>query len=399
MSFENALEIASQSTIQEIFTQNESFEQSFEIAGNYNADWTKVDANISSNSKQNLNSKNSESSTEFSANITSSWETTKVKWALDIKLADDTLYLNISSLDLTWNQNLAMIWMMIEWFKNQWLSVPMSWLNNSSLSIIKDSKDFNAKAKEIVINEWSVTYNWVFSEFNWYNARKISLDNDKLNELIKEYYETINKELDEEQVQEAPEIDIKNFEWYLVITWKDKVTTVIENLAIAEDDVLINVNWFAWEDFKLYLSEGENDLLSIVAQKKRSKYKISATISDSISLNGTVSPKISKSSINLKFDATLTINSENEWNSNIVIPFKGTRKYNSISDFSVTIPTNAQDLTELLWSYLGGMVWGDDYNYDEDLYWDGINELENIDTEVPEIGNNSDTTENLELTE
>lgn len=411
MSFDEALDVASHSAFQDIITQNDNFEQNFDVAGNYESEWTKVDANISSVSKQSLANKNSESSTKISANITAEWETLKVNWILDIKLADNTVYLNLSSLDLTWSEDLAMVGMMVEWFKNQWFSIPMTWLNDApnSLSILKDSEDLNAKLKEIIINEWSVTYNWVFSELNWYNARKISLDNDKLNELMKEYYSTLTSGL-EEDATEAPTIDIQNFEWYLVITWKDKVTTVIENMAMADENGgLINANWYAGENYKLYLSDGENDLVSIVANKKGSKYEISATIAETLSLVWTISPKVSKSSIDLKFDATLKVKSEEEWAPDTVIPFKGSWEYKSISDFTVTAPESAQDLTELLWSYLGGMMWWEDYDYDEDYDYEGLyldeegnTELENADVEVvenEEIAESEDVAENVEVVE
>jgi hypothetical protein len=70
MSFEEALEIANHSELQDILSQNDSFEQSFDIAGNYSDEDFKVDASISSESKQNLVNNNSESSTKFDANLT-----------------------------------------------------------------------------------------------------------------------------------------------------------------------------------------------------------------------------------------------------------------------------------------------------------------------------------------
>ena len=394
MSFEEALEIANHSELQDILSQNDNFEQSFDIAGSYDADWTKVDANISSKSHQSITNKNSESSTEFTANITSSWETIKLNWSVDTKTVNDTVYVNISALDLTWSENLSMVEMMVEWFKNQRFSIPMTGLNDmpDTFSVLKDSKDLNAKVKDIVINEWLVVYSWAFTDFNWYNAWRFSLNNEKLNELIKEYYEeynnTINVELSGDSVNEIPSINIQNFEWYLVITGKDKVTTVLENMAITEDEAILNINWFAGDSFELYLSDGENDLVSIVAEKKGSKYNIAAVVADYLSINGTVSPKLSKSSINLKFDAVLTIKSGNEWQSNIVIPLKGSWGYDSISGFVITAPEDAQDLTELLWSYLGGVMWWDDYDeeYDyEDLYGDEDVELGSINEDTAEV--------------
>ena len=286
MSFEEALEIANHSALQDILTEN-NFEQNFDISGNYDTDWTKVNADISSNSKQNLDKKMSESSTKFTADITSSWEIIKANWKLDIKMINDAIYLNLSSFNLTWSEDLSLVSIMAEWIKNQWFSIPMSGLSDmpNTFSILKDSEGLNTKIKEIVTNEWSEVYNWKFTQFNWYNSWKFSLDNEKLNTLIKEYYDEMNSNLDEESIQTIPELDIQNFEWYLIITGKDKVTTVIENMAIAEDEIIINANWFAGEDFELYLSEDGEDIISIVANKKGRKYEVSANIANTISLN------------------------------------------------------------------------------------------------------------------
>ena len=90
---------------------------------------------------------------------------------------------------------------------------------------------------------------------------------------------------------------------------------------------------------------------------------------DSILLDGSISPKLSKSSIDLKFDAKLTIKSVEEWKSDTVIPFKGSWKYVSIPEFTVSAPNDAQDLSELLWAYLWWMMWWYDY-MDEDIYGD-----------------------------
>lgn len=397
MSFDEALEISTHSALQDVLAGNDNFEQNFNIAGNYDSDWNKVDANISSTSKQSLTNKNSESSTTFNADITSAEANAKINWALDIKLVDDAIYLNISSFELTWSDDLAMIAMMAEGFKNQWFSIPMTGLSDmpSTFSILKDSKELNSKTKEIVINEGSMVYNWKFTQFNGYNAWKFSLDNAKLNALIKEYYDSLN--LNGEESTEIPELDIQNFEWYLVITWKDKVTTVIENMEMKNDDATIHVKWFSGEDFEITMSgtSEEEEVISITAQKKNSKYEISATIPDEAQLNWTISPKLSKSAIDLDFDAKLTVKAENEWEPDIVIPFNGSWHYKAISDFTVSAPENAQDLTELLWAYLWGTMWWDDYYYDEDYnYLDDEEyneEIENIDAEDAEVEVESNT--------
>ena len=396
MPFEEALEIANHSELQNILSENKNFEQDFDISGSFNSKWTKIDASITSNNKQNLDNNNSESSTKFNANVTISGEALKINWTLDLKLIDDTIYLNLSSLDLTWSDNLSIIELMVAWFKNQWLSIPMTGLNEmpSSFSILKDSQKLNNKTKEIIINKWSTVYSWKFKEFNGYNAWKISLDNNKLNELIKEYYSTISGE-----EIEIPELNIQEFEWYLVITWKDKVTTVIENMKMQDNETIMEANWFAWEDYEINISEWGEVLVKIVAEKQGSKYEVSISLTDIILLNWTISPRISKSWINLKFDAKLTAKAEEEWSADTIIPFKGSWNYKWIPDFTISAPENAQDLSELLGAYLWGLPWWDDEDYaalyDEDsLIPNEATDIENAE----EIENNGENTEDSIVT-
>ena len=407
MSFEEALQTANHSILQDILSENENFEQSFEISGSYDSEWSNIDANLSSDSKQNISNNNSESSTNFDVNIKSkNNDKTKITWTLDLKLVNDTIYLNISSLDLTWNDNLAMVGMAVEWIKGKWLSIPMTWLSDvpNTLSYFKNTKELNSKITEIIINEWSVVYSWKFSQFNWYNARKISLNNDKLNELIKEYYNTSNTTENNEENSgdinnEIPQINIENFEWYIVITWKDKVTTVIENMDMVDNDLIMNANWFAWKNYEINISEGNEQLITITAKKNFSKYKVSATIANNLYLDWTISPKASKSWISLTFNATLTIKNESESN-NITVPFKGSWKYNPIKDFSISVPENSQDLSELLWAYLWTMMWWDEYTGDyTDNYYDNIYDENDLILDNTEVNSQTDELESLESNE
>ena len=404
MSFEDALNAANYSKIQDILAENDNFEQSFRISGNYNSGWNNIDAEISSESKQNTTNNNSESSTNFDIKINNKdTGDTKINWVLNIKLVDDTIYLNLWSLELTWNSNLAMIWVATEWLKGQWLSIPMTWLSDvpNTLSYFKDSKKLNSKVKEIIINEWSVVYSWKFSQFNGYNARKISLDNDKINELIKEYYNTMDaQDSTGEDNNEIPMINIQKFEWYLVISWKDKVTTVIENMEIVDNDIVMDINWFAWENYEINISEDNRPLIQFIAEKKLWKYKVTGTIAESLYLDWTVSPDLSKFWINLDFDATLTIKDETEQKNNVIIPFKGSRKYNSIPEFTVSAPENSQDLNELLWAYLWWIMWWSDYTGDyilddySNIYDESnlnLDDIENNNVEIWETENSENS--------
>jgi len=389
MSFEEAYDIANHSALQDILTNTENFQQSFNASTNLNSDWTKVAAKIQADSKQNLNNSKSESSTLFDININSDENNLTVTWALDIKLVDNTVYLNLKSLDVTWPEDASFVAAMVEWFKNQRYLIPIEWLSDvpSSLLYLKDAKKLDEQAKEIIMNEWSAIYSWKFTQYNWYNSRKFSLDTEKLQQLVNDYYAKINESLDEEDRQEAPQLNIQNFEWYLVITWKDKVTTVIENMDMLEWETNININGFWGENYEINALSNWDSLLRISATKKGSIYNISLVAANEIMLEWTVTPKVSSSKIDVKFNIILTIKAQDEEDEDTIVPLKGNRTYNSISEFDVIAPEWAQDLSELLWSYLWALWWdnySDELDYeenqqDEEDYiedWDESNELE-----------------------
>ncbi len=388
MSFDEAYTAANRSVLQDIITKTENFQQSFDVSTNLDNNWTKVTAKIQADSKHNLDNSKSESTTLFDVNVNSDGSNLVITWALDLKLVDNTIYLNLKSLGLSWPEDVSFLTAMIEWFKNQRYLISMEWLSDvpSTLSYIKDAKQLNEQAKGVIINEWSEIYNWKFTEFNWYNSYKFSLDTEKLQQLINDYYDKVNESLDNENKQEAPQLNIQNFEWYLVITWKDRVTTVIENMDMLEWETNININGFWGENYEINALSNWDSLLKISAIKKGSSYNISLVAANEIKLEWTITPKLSPSKIDVKFNATLTVKSEYEEADDSIIPLKGSWSYSPISDFDVVAPENAKDLTELLWSYLG-MMWWDDYEYDyedidyedyDDLYLDEGEELDSI---------------------
>ena len=420
MSFEEALKIANHSELQEILLNAENFEQNLDLSTNFANEWAKTSISLHSNSKQNIKDYKSESSTTFDVDIDSNESKLNIDWGLDIKFVDNTIYLNLGSLDITGSQDAAFLAAMVEWFKNQWFSIPMSGLDemSGSISQMSDLKKLNEQAEEIFINEWFQVYSWKFDKLNGYNAYKISLDNEKLQKLIDEYYslttdinevnemiediltQDVDNELEndaektedviEDSVEEklenddaidtddilddmedlkAPKIDIQNFEWYLVITGKDKVATVIENMDIVVDEVSMNVKWFVGEDVEFNVVSNDANILSLSAKKKSLKYDISILLADYIKVEWTISPKLSTSDIAIKFDVNLIIKSEYEEVDDTIIPLKGSWTYNSINDFNVAAPEDSQDLIEMLWGYLWWMIWWwDDYYY-EDYEW------------------------------
>ena len=390
MSFDEALEIASHSTLHDILANNENIQQNFGLSTNVNVDWTNAVVNLESNSKQNTENSLSDSSIKFDVNLSNEdMGNIVVDWYLNIKLVDENLYLSLSSLNLTWSEVVAYVVPMVEWFKNQRFYMPMSGLNDASKWYLKTLDD--TTAKEVVMNEGSVVYEWKFTQFNWYNARKISLNNEKLQEIINEYYKSINT-LEDEEI-EAPQLNIENFEGYLVITWKDKVAIVVDNMDIVDEESTVNANWFGGDDYLLNLSGEWEDSLTMTANRKWSNYEISLNVSDAMFLNWTLSPKVSKSSINIKFDVKVTLKSE--WEDDVIVPLKGSWVYEPISSFEVTAPENAQDLTELLQDYLWAMLWGDSYDYDDSDYYYDDEEYEGIDTDLVESEESQEATEEI----
>ena len=371
MSFDEAYDIANHSAFQDMLINSENFQQSLELTTNIDNGANKMDISLQSTSKQNWENSKSESDIVFTVNIDADGTNVLANWNLDIRLLDNTIYLNLESLDFSWPEDTSFLAAMVEWFKNQWFSIPMDWLNGmpTTFSYVKDAKSLNEQAKEIVINEGSIVYNGKFTQFNWYNARKFSLDNEKLQQLINDYYTKLSESLDEESQQEAPQLNIQNFEWYLVITWKDKVTTVIENMDMIDGETDMNINGFWGENYEINAYSNWESIITIKATKKNANYDVSINVANWVLLEWTITPKLSSSKIDVKFDATLTIKSEYEETDDTIVPLKGNWSYNPISDFEVTAPENAQNLTELLWAYLWDAFWWEEYleDYEYDL--------------------------------
>ena len=384
MSFDEAYDIANHSALQDILINSENFQQAFNLSTNIDNWENRMDINLQSNSKQNLWNSKSESATTFDVNIKADDTNVLINWALHIRLLDNTIYLNLESLDISWPEDTSFLAAMVEWFKSQWFSIPMEDMPDT-FSYVKDAKNLNEQAKEIIINEWSTTYNWKFTQFNGYNAWKFSLYSEKLQQLINDYYAKISESFDEETKLETPELNIQNFEWYLVITGKNKVTTVIENMDMIEWETNVNVNGFWGDDYQINASSNWESILTIKATKKSSNYNVSINAADSILLEWIVTPKVSPSKVDVKYDATLTAKSDYEETDDTILPLKGNWSYSPISDFSVEAPQNAQDLTEMLSAYLWSALWWEEYNLEdhENLDEEWATTTENAEEIVP----------------
>ena len=155
-------------------------------------------------------------------------------------------------------------------------------------------------------------------------------------------------------------------------------------MDLVDEESRINANWFWGENYALSLSSEWEEVISITANKNWSKYDVEAIAGDAVVLMWTISPKVSKSSISINFDLNLTIKSDE---TTTIIPLKGSRSYEPISEFEVIAPENAQDLEELMGSYLGSMFGWADYDYKDDDYedyYDSEDYLEDTEIEVSE---------------
>lgn len=363
MTFDQAYDIVGRSILQDILINSDNFQQTLDLSTNFD-DWTnKTDITLQSNSKQNLDSNKSESSTKFGVSINADNSNVIINWILDIKLLNNTIYLNLESLDISWPEDVSLLTTMIWEFKNQWYSIPMEWFSNmpNTFSYIKDAKILDSQTKEIIINEWSTIYSGKFSRFNGYNARKFSLNNEKLQQLINDYYANFNEFFTGDEIMKSPELNIQNFEWYFIITSKDKVVTVVENMDTVEWETNININGFWGDNYEINASSNWESLFTIKAIKRGPSYNISINVTNLILLEWIISPKISSSKINIKFDAYLTIKSDYEQVDDTIIPLKGRRTFNSIPDFEVIAPENSQNLTDIISSYLWNTLWWNGY--------------------------------------
>ncbi len=409
MSFEDAVEVVNHWALQEALSGNDITQQTFDISTDIENEWTKIVASVKSDNKQDAKDNLLDSSTNFDVTISSEGSDLKINWNLAVKMVENIIYLNLEKLDFAWSEDASLIAQMAEWFKNQWFSLPMNefaqmpeWLSNAN-----ELNKLSLSTKELFINEWLTKYEWSFEQFKWYNARKFSINNNKFQEIIKDYYASLNVWNNTEEDTEIPQLNISNVEWYLVITWKDKVTVVIDSMDLSDEQTTINANWFAGEDYVLNLLSEWTEIITLSAEKKNSHYNISLNMWELLSLQWTITPKVSKSSINIKFDAKITAKSQTEWESDTVIPLKGSRNYEPISKFTVTAPSEAQDLSEMIAGYLWTMVgweWVEDYSNENNTDYELDGDYSIKDTNIDFTGENIESSdveaneETIELT-
>lgn len=468
MSFEDALELASHSSIQDVMANAENTEQSINVAWSYDKDDTRVDVKLNSKSKQNLKDIQSESNISVDLKIQEKENNLDLKWDLDIKFIPSTIYLSLNSLDVKWDESTEWVAQFASWFLNQWFSIPLGETIDLNSFNMKDQFELSSKIKDVINNEWFQVYNGKFKDYNWYNARKISIDDEKLIKILKDYYNTtdiavddtenetistneepkntdnseetsventennaedstensteistefstenneetiINDENSDNEISpenidsEINNVKIENFEWYLVIIWEDKVALAIDNMDITDNGTTTNLNGlFSDKDNSLNVFSEWEEVITLTAKRKWSHFNVNLNLSGLCLVEWTITPKISSSKIDIDFNLSITIKSDDD---STIIPLKGSRSYAPISEYTVEIPSDSQDLTQMLWGmfwWLYGLWWDDayydDYYGDYDLDSEALYNEELMDNTEEEIAN-EETVENTEET-
>ena len=370
MSFEEAVNSITHSEIKEIMTNAENYEQNFNISSNFSVDEDNVEAKmtLSTNSKQNV--KDSAWETKISIKIDASWdgdewrENIKIDWEAIIKYLKDALYFKLSSLNIDGPEEFTDEFDFdISSIKDQRFSFELTdeikdkiygeLHENFDLNSFKDDEALNKLAdnlKKSINNEWSLVYNGIYSEFNWYNARKFSINKEKAFESFIEYIKWIipeeyTEELDDINTEEVFEdFPFKNFEWYLVITGKDRVQIVVENLDIDDDYSTIKINGtFGRDRYEISVKDEEEEVFLLSAKLNRTHYNILMKVWDSEIIKWTITPRKSSWKFSVDFDLAINFgDGEDEIN----IPLQWWWEWKEISKFNIEIPENSRNLLE-----------------------------------------------------
>lgn len=402
MTFDEAVQTSKNNQFFNFLADSDKVEQNFDFSTKVeDEDWNNLNLTIKSDSKQNLSEAIAQSNISIDANFWNKEVNSIINWDIDIRIIPETLYIKLNSLTLTWagTQDLAMVSAMIEWFKNQRFSLPAEWIKEATealKSYLEELNNSNDIYDWLYIQDGDlVKYDGKYSAYKWYNAWKFKLDDEKFDQLLKEYNSWIedvlsesmvnNAENDEninsEEIQEISTVvsdlnssNIESFEWYFVITNNNEIAVIIENMNVLYNNATINATFASWKEWiELNISSNEQNIINLSAEKKWDKYDIAFEIPNSMSIKWTISPKISKTEIKFNFDLVLNLIAwENElwtFGNDMNIPLKWSWNYKKVNSISIETPSDAQDLSQLLWNFLGGSIWGwdyEDYNYDED---------------------------------
>lgn len=378
-SFEEVVDSITYSEIVEMMNKAEIYEQNFNIFSNFSMSEDNVVASmwLSTNSKENK--KDSEWETKISLKVNASWdgedwrETIKINWNAIIKHLTNAVYFKLSSFNITGPEDFTSDEFLsgVESIKNKWFSFELTeeMINKIKAGLPEDFelngiqrkenlekleqnlKKYEDNLKKAIKNEGFLVYSGIYSEFNWYNAYKFSIDKKKVFNATTEYIKTFVPEEDmDDYMREIEQINIdevlkdfplKNFEWYFVIIWEKRVQTVIENLEINDTYSKIKLNGtFGNDRYELSINEDGENVLLFSAKMNKAHYDVILKVDDLEILKWTVTPKIFFWKITVDFDLSINIDEE------IKIPLKWSWNWQEISKFKVEKPTNSQNLLE-----------------------------------------------------
>ena len=384
-SFEETIDSISHSELSEKMAKAENYKQTFNISSNFSSVKDNIKANVNLSTSTRHNVKDSEWETKISIRIDASWDSDT--WRESISIGGNAIIrylprgiyfklnsLNIDGLDDTFDESS----LNLSWINNQRFSFELTnemmekitaglpedidinnLRNDENLDKLKDN------LKKSIKNEGSLVYKGIYSEFSWYNARKFSINKEKVFESFIEYIKSLvpEEEMDE-YTQSLEDMNIneifenfpfKNFEWYLVITWKDNVQIVIENLDIKIDndtkDDGISTNkvhgTFGKNKYELIVNSDWKDIFIFSAKLNKTRYNVVLKVNDSEILKWTITPQ--KSIWRYSVDFNLSIKFE-DGEDKISIPLKGQWNWKEIAKFNIEKPEISKNLLEdIMW--------------------------------------------------
>lgn len=383
MSFEEALDTITHSPLQEMMESVNSSEENFNISVALHVPEDNVDANIDFSANSKKNKENSEWESKFSLKINASWdwyewrETININWDAMIKYLSNAIYLKLNNLSMSGPEDI--MWVdpsALSWAINQRYSIELTGdmldklleempegFDINNFSDKKLIEKFANELKTAINNEWSVVYSGIYTEYNWYNAWKFSINKEKVFEVFKNFAKELIPTDEFEEIEEIDTDEIfedfpfKDFEWYLVITWKKDVAIVIENLNVEDYYSTSKIHGtFGKDKYEISVSDEEDDFNFIFsAVLNKTHYDLSLKSNDKEFLRWTVTP--SKSKWKISIDFKISINIESYDDEVINIPLKWSWSREEISDFKVEVPENSINLLDIFSERMNTAQW------------------------------------------
>ena len=398
MSFEDAVDSIGHSQLQEMMDSAEYSQQNFNISTKLNIPEEDVKGNItfSANSKQNAKDSQWETTFSLNLNVNADWDKVKIKWDATMKKLADIVYLSLNSLDISksdvdfidedeinkikWQRysldlnDEEVKEMLYDMYDDMYYDMDIleaidlleifDLPSDSNVQNLFNKEKFNKfinDLKKSVKNEWALVYSGMYSQFSWYNAYKFSIDRGIAYNALLDYFEWIFSDEDMEDIlanlEEYESLDemfedfpFTNFEGYIVITWKNKVQVIIENIDVDKYYYEWKLNATFGKDLYKYQliwtspwSEDDENIITISAILSGSNYNINIIFEDEEVLTWTITPSISNWKISVDFDLLMK---EENYRYIVETPLQWWWSREKISEFNVEAPEDSKDLME-----------------------------------------------------